>query len=157
MSLDALTQNINQQPAAWLQALTTFSEDYPQLLLTLKPIVFDQGRSSSQPENRDCFMLRWSLFKALMNVDAIQPQVIDVLLARLSELTDDDCEQLQLPASLFLDHLRWLEYTVDAKRVCEKLMDVVGAISGKLQREVISALPDIVADSEQKVTQMHDV
>lgn len=44
-----------------------------------------------------------------------------------------------------------MEYTAEPQRLCEKLIETIGATSGKVQTNLILGLPELVPDSEQKV------
>ncbi|KAJ1717869.1 Fanconi anemia group D2 protein, partial [Coemansia biformis] len=44
--------------------------------------------------------------------------------------------------------LRWLDYVVDSAGLTEKLLETLGFVPPDMQREIITALPDIISDSD---------
>jgi hypothetical protein len=53
--------------------------------------------------------------------------------------------------------LRWLDKIVNSKELAQKLMEIIPVTHESLQREIISAIPDIITDGEQEVRDMQPV
>ena len=52
---------------------------------------------------------------------------------------------------MILNHLRWLDHVVDASRMAAKLMEILGLVSVKVQKEMIVALPEMITDAQNQV------
>lgn len=114
--------------------------------------------------------------KALLSVDAIQPELLDMLLERLAtfDSTEDEDDRSRATMTMsvasqsqrhgygskatqpklfpqILRQLRWLEHVVDGKRLTRKLLDIIAATDGRVQRALITTLPEIVTDGEHGV------
>ncbi|CAJ0839128.1 14050_t:CDS:10, partial [Entrophospora sp. SA101] len=78
-----------------------------------------------------------SLIKVLLSIDFLQTKLIDHLLERLPTfISESDDETIESPLPrLILQQLKYLDHIVDPIRV---------------QREIITSLPEIINDSEQK-------
>ncbi|KAJ1902082.1 Fanconi anemia group D2 protein, partial [Coemansia sp. IMI 209127] len=47
-----------------------------------------------------------------------------------------------------LRQLRWLDYVIDSAGLVDKLLETLGYVPPEMQREIISALPDIISDAD---------
>jgi Fanconi anemia group D2 protein len=52
---------------------------------------------------------------------------------------------------LIISQLRWLDYIVNPKALAQKLMEILPVTHLSLQKEIIMAIPEIIADAEQEV------
>ncbi|CEP15345.1 hypothetical protein [Parasitella parasitica] len=93
-----------------------------------------------------------SLFKTLLAIDSIQPDLITYLLERLPEFYDEleNDHSSSCTARLILHQLRWLDYIVQPEALTGKLIEIIQITPLILQHEIITSLPDIVNDSEHK-------
>ncbi|KAJ1980730.1 hypothetical protein H4R34_002347 [Dimargaris verticillata] len=90
-----------------------------------------------------------SLVRMLLGVTILQPDLLEYLLQKLPEYSDDDHSKDEISVtSLIIRQLRWLDHLLDPEQLTMQLMEIVGLLSGNAQRDVIVALPDIVVDSE---------
>eukprot|EP00106_Octopus_bimaculoides_P014228 XP_014781670.1 PREDICTED: Fanconi anemia group D2 protein-like [Octopus bimaculoides] len=94
------------------------------------------------------------LIKLLLEVESLQPKLINILLEKLPEFMDEDesifsCEEspINIPRQI-LTQLQWLENIVDMTALREKLMEVLQVTSCDIQREIISCLPEIMDVTE---------
>jgi Fanconi anemia group D2 protein len=96
-----------------------------------------------------------SLTRQLLSVDYLQPSVAHLLLLRLSSYMDiepsshslNTRELCQMPA-LILNQLRWLDHIVNGKDLCRELLEVVGVAPVEIQREIVTAIPEILDDAQ---------
>ncbi|GAA5812259.1 hypothetical protein MFLAVUS_005709 [Mucor flavus] len=93
-----------------------------------------------------------SLFKTLLAIDSIQPELITYLLERLPEFYDEleNDNSSSCTARLILHQLRWLDYIAQPEVLTEKLVEIIQITPAVIQHELITSLPDIVNDSEHK-------
>ncbi|KAG9294638.1 hypothetical protein G9A89_008117 [Geosiphon pyriformis] len=102
-----------------------------------------------------------SLIRSLLSIDFLQPKLIDQLLEKLPEFIPDlDNENVDSPIPrLILQQLKWLEYVVEPDRLATKILEMVSITPLGIQREIITSLPEIVNDSEQKmiITELKDL
>ncbi|KAJ2892585.1 Fanconi anemia group D2 protein, partial [Coemansia aciculifera] len=94
-----------------------------------------------------------SLVRLMLGVDALQPRIISILLDKFPEFIgnvggDSDSASTTKVSVKILRQLRWLDYIVDSAGLTEKLLDTLGYMPSDMQCEIISALPDIISDSE---------
>ncbi|CAG8451010.1 4382_t:CDS:10 [Acaulospora morrowiae] len=93
-----------------------------------------------------------SLIRVLLSIDFFQANLIDQLLERLPTFisdTDNDIIESPIPR-LILQQLKWLDNIVDSRRLTEKILEMIPITPLGIQREIITSLPDIILDSEQK-------
>ncbi|KAJ1963034.1 hypothetical protein IWQ62_003344 [Dispira parvispora] len=92
-----------------------------------------------------------SLIRALLGVDILQSDLIEYLVQKLPELSDDpeDSRETNL-VTLVIRQLRWLDYVVDPESLANQLMEIVTVLSVDAQKDVIGALPDVIVDSEHQ-------
>ncbi|KAJ2716963.1 Fanconi anemia group D2 protein [Coemansia spiralis] len=93
-----------------------------------------------------------SLVRLLLGVDALQSRLVATLLDKFPEFIGDesgdgDAGTTRVPVKI-LRQLRWLDYVVDSAGLTEKLLDTLGFVPPDLQREIVSALPDIISDAD---------
>ncbi len=86
----------------------------------------------------------------LLGLEQVQAEVIESLLEAVAQWDGKDGPLGRLP-QLVLGQLRWLDSVVDGRRMAQKLLDIVGITSRTLKKDIISAIPDIVGDSEHRV------
>ncbi|KAJ1972622.1 hypothetical protein H4R35_004571 [Dimargaris xerosporica] len=92
-----------------------------------------------------------SLVRMLLGVTVLQSDLLEYLLQKLPEYSDDDHSKDEISVtSLIIRQLRWLDHLLDPEQLTMQLVEIVGLLSGNAQRDVIVALPDIVVDSEHK-------
>ncbi|CAO3664414.1 unnamed protein product [Umbelopsis ramanniana] len=127
------------------QSLQTCLEEESTLRQCLMPIVVEQSTTLSRNTSE-------SLIRNLLSIDQMQPKLITYLLERLPEFYDELEENSTSTSTvrMILHQLRWLEYIVEAENLTDKLVEVMQVTPQAIQHEMISALPDIVNDSEHK-------
>ncbi|XP_062522638.1 Fanconi anemia group D2 protein-like isoform X2 [Corticium candelabrum] len=109
----------------------------------LPTVVPEAGSVSARVGHQD------SLAQLLLGVDLLQPKVITVLLEKLPEFSDDDKGPGGVNmANLIMAQLKWLDHIVKSKDLARKVMEVLPVLSLISQRDVVSALPEIVVDSD---------
>ncbi|CAO3636846.1 unnamed protein product [Mucor hiemalis] len=93
-----------------------------------------------------------SLFKTLLAIDFIQPDLINYLLERLPEFYDEleNDNSSSCTARLILHQLRWLDYIAEPEVLTGKLIEIISITPAVIQHELITSLPDIINDSEHK-------
>ncbi|KAI3921745.1 hypothetical protein MKX01_005434 [Papaver californicum] len=95
---------------------------------------------------------RESLLRNLLLVPSLQLQLQLTLLEKLPEYYFD--VEISNPngsleddfARLILNHFRWLDFLVDPKAFCDKLMEVLSICPVHLKKEIIGPLPEIIGD-----------
>ncbi|KAI3939421.1 hypothetical protein MKW98_022289 [Papaver atlanticum] len=95
---------------------------------------------------------RESLLRNLLLVPSLQLQLQLTLLEKLPEYYFDI--EISNPngsleddfARLILNHFRWLDFLVDPKAFCDKLMEVLSICPIHLKKEIIGSLPEIIGD-----------
>ncbi|RIA85935.1 Fanconi anaemia protein FANCD2 [Glomus cerebriforme] len=129
----------------FLEALQElFDEDPLQFIMCLKPLSMNgESRFDTTTD---------SLIRILLGIDFIQSNLIDKLLERLPTfISDSDNDNIESPIpQLILQQLKWLEHTVDPLRLTEKILEMIPITPLDIQREIITNLPEIINDSEQK-------
>ncbi|KAJ2309239.1 Fanconi anemia group D2 protein, partial [Coemansia sp. RSA 2705] len=93
-----------------------------------------------------------SLVRLMLGVDELQPRLISTLLDKFPEYIGDEGSSDDLGATKvsvkILRQLRWLDYVINSAALTEKLLETLGFVPPDMQREIISALPDIISDSD---------
>lgn len=111
------------------------------------------GEFISDPELFLKSMVTWNsptrtdsnLIKVLLALESIQPELIDILLQKLPELSDTQT------AKLLLNQIRWIEFVVKPSELTQNLMLCLQACStSAIQRDIITILPEVVADNEHE-------
>ena len=93
-----------------------------------------------------------SLTTLLLKIDLVQPPLIRILFEKMPEFFDrDDGYRTEdnIP-TLIIHRLRWLDNLHKDSDLTNKLIDILEIAPLSLKREVVSALPDIVNDSEHQ-------
>ncbi|CAG8500289.1 20390_t:CDS:10, partial [Cetraspora pellucida] len=87
-----------------------------------------------------------SLIRILLSIDFFQTTLIDQLLERLPTfISESDHDIIESPIpQLILKQLKWLDNIVNPPQLTEKILEAC------IQKEIITSLPDIIIDSEQK-------
>ncbi|RHZ86697.1 hypothetical protein Glove_46g140 [Diversispora epigaea] len=93
-----------------------------------------------------------SFVRILLSIDFFQANLIDQLLERLPTfISDSDNDIIESPIPrLILQQLKWLDNIVNPTRITEKILEMIPITPLGIQREIITSLPDIINDSEQK-------
>ncbi|CAO3631627.1 unnamed protein product [Cunninghamella blakesleeana] len=93
-----------------------------------------------------------SLFKTLLAIDVLQPNIITNLLERLPEFYDEleQNNSSSCTARLILHQLRWLDYIVEPQQLTGVLIEIIQVTPIEIQHEIITSLPDILNDTEHK-------
>ncbi|KAJ1929948.1 hypothetical protein IWQ60_000752 [Tieghemiomyces parasiticus] len=124
--------------------------------MSLVPVLIaqdgDQGYAgSSRASWQTLFLPSESLIRLLLGVQPIQSDLIEYLLQKLPELSDDEYSADEIsPTALVVRQLRWLDYITDPERLTTQLMEILSILSSNAQRDVIASLPDIVTDAEHE-------
>lgn len=99
-----------------------------------------------------------SLVRILLGVECLQARVAGVLLERLpmymDAADDGDSDGIELPTSmpqLILSQLRWLDTVFNGQVLSSKLLEVLSICTPDIQRDIISAIPEIVDDASHEV------
>ncbi|CAG8437955.1 7516_t:CDS:10 [Diversispora eburnea] len=94
-----------------------------------------------------------SFVRILLSIDFFQANLIDQLLERLPTfISDSDNDIIESPIPrLILQQLKWLDNIVNPTRITEKILEMIPITPLGIQREIITSLPDIINDSEQKI------
>eukprot|EP00808_Paulinella_micropora_P030189 g12033.t1 len=98
-----------------------------------------------------------SLCRVLLTMEMYQDKLAAMLLQKLPELQEtqaesgseldiDDSADAQLP-KLILSQLRWLDTVFNSDKLTERLFEVLQVCPFSIQRELISALPEIIDTS----------
>ncbi|KAK4518683.1 uncharacterized protein ATC70_008905 [Mucor velutinosus] len=137
-----------QAPAIFSKDIQDHTEDPLEFRKFLLPSQIDEtvvqraSRSSTSE----------SLFKTLLAIDSIQPELITYLLERLPEFYDEleNDNSSSCTARLILHQLRWLDYITEPESLTGKLIEIIQITPAVIQHEMITSLPDIINDSEHK-------
>ncbi|RZC45948.1 hypothetical protein C5167_038896 [Papaver somniferum] len=93
---------------------------------------------------------RESLLRNLLLVPSLQLQLQLTLLEKLPEyyfeISNPNGSLEDDFARLILNHFRWLDFLVDPKAFCDKLMEVLSICPIHLKKEIIGSLPEIIGD-----------
>ncbi|KAI0567100.1 hypothetical protein FGB62_4g050 [Gracilaria domingensis] len=89
-----------------------------------------------------------SLVKVILSIDLFQTPMIACVINKISELGEDSCADKDIAHTL-LNQLRWLDFIVDGRALCENLLAIVPVISTSMQKELVEALPEILDDSSR--------
>ncbi|KAJ2807170.1 Fanconi anemia group D2 protein, partial [Coemansia guatemalensis] len=90
-----------------------------------------------------------SAVRLMLGVDGLQTRVAAVVVDKLAEFigAEGTVGDGETKVSVrLLRQLRWLDYVEDAAGLAERLLETLGFAPEEMQREIIAALPDIVAD-----------
>ncbi|KAJ2869524.1 Fanconi anemia group D2 protein, partial [Coemansia aciculifera] len=145
-----------------LQLLGNFVEellsDHDNISLYLDPVVLSTGEDGSDNAASSSGLVQFgsgqseSLVRLMLGVDALQPRIIKVLLEKFPEFIGNEGAQssagVTQPSVKILRQLRWLDYVIDSAGLTEKLLETLGYVTPEMQSEIISALPDIISDSD---------
>lgn len=80
----------------WIDTIRRFISDPKSYYSSLTPInlcaqTLHHAGDEMDPSAQPCFLTEWSLFKVLLDVSSTkQPLILDVLLERLSELSEEE-------------------------------------------------------------------
>ncbi|KAJ2730847.1 Fanconi anemia group D2 protein, partial [Coemansia sp. BCRC 34962] len=132
--------------------------DHESISLYLDPVVLSTGEDDSDatlPSNglgQVGSGQSESLMRLMLGVDALQPRIITILLDKYPEFIGSEGSQgsagATQPFVKILRQLRWLDYIIDSSKLTEKLVETIGCVPPEMQSEIISALPDIISDSD---------
>ncbi|XP_063887534.1 Fanconi anemia group D2 protein-like isoform X1 [Scylla paramamosain] len=89
-----------------------------------------------------------SLIRLCLNIEELQPCLIQLLTEKLLEAANDDeaSSDANIP-SLILANLKWLDYIVDSDTLTTKIVEIIEGSPLKVQQEVITYVPSIVNDA----------
>ncbi|XP_059165217.1 Fanconi anemia group D2 protein-like [Physella acuta] len=138
-----------------LQNVETFIEDFGDYIddpkrfhKSLMPSTFSGEGKSVQNTVPD------SVVRLLLGVDVIQSPLMNLLLDKLQQFTDDEDnfifqngQKVYIPR-LLLSQFRFLDRIVDGKELSKKLLEVLSTTALDVQKEIMACIPDIVEDSE---------
>jgi hypothetical protein len=123
------------------------AEDDSVLLQLTHPCTFPtHGDSGSSLGKRE------SILRALLHVNAIQSDVINLIVEKAMEkcigtcCDDDNKESFSLTLKL-LSQIKWLDYIVDPEKLTTFLLDTISSVPLVVKREIIGFLPECVSDS----------
>ncbi|ORX90317.1 hypothetical protein K493DRAFT_356944 [Basidiobolus meristosporus CBS 931.73] len=128
----------------FIQQFEVFVDDLNTLKLCLQPTAIAGSIKGTYTTD--------SLVRILLSIDSVQPDLLDLLLEKLTHFISagDDAELESFPKSI-LHQLRWLDHIVEPERLTAKIMEIISITPIEIQRELIVNLPEIVNDSEHKV------
>ncbi|GAB1609100.1 Fanconi anemia group D2 protein-like [Argonauta hians] len=139
--------NYPQVMDQFLTGLQEYIQDRQRFIKSLQPCV--ASKDSDIKTTQTCCLL-----KLLLEVECLQPKLLNILLEKLPEFTDEEecvSEGNESPVNiprLLLLQLQRLENIVDMTALREKLMEVTLVTSVCVQREIISCLPEIMDVTE---------
>lgn len=93
--------------------------------------------------------MQTSLLKVMLNIDSIQPEILQICVERLLEYGSDSDSLSQNLSKQIINMLRWIEYVVDGPNLVQSIMDAIPCLSDINQKNLILAIPEIIPDSEQ--------
>ncbi|KAL9656234.1 hypothetical protein ABK040_007849 [Willaertia magna] len=105
--------------------------------------------------NNAYFSSNESFFKMLLNITSLQSQIFDILFADLITRCQDYDEDnygswdRNIP-KLIVSQMRWLDMIVDSKSLANHLSSILTVSSSIFKKEMISAIPEIIDDSEHE-------
>ncbi|KAJ2465389.1 Fanconi anemia group D2 protein [Coemansia sp. RSA 2337] len=148
--------------AETLELLGNFVEellsDHDNISLYLDPVVLATGEDNSDNSPSSSRLAHFgsgqseSLVRLMLGVDALQPRIISILLEKFPEFIGNEGAHgsagTTQPSVKILRQLRWLDYVIDSAGLTEKLIETLGYVTPEMQSEIISALPDIISDSD---------
>ncbi|XP_012587637.1 PREDICTED: Fanconi anemia group D2 protein [Condylura cristata] len=90
-----------------------------------------------------------SLIKLLLGVDILQPVIIKILFEKLPEFFFENVNSdgIHMPR-LIISQLKWLDRVVDGKDLSTKIMQLVSVAPVGLQHDLITSLPEVLADAQ---------
>lgn len=83
------------------------------------------------------------LVKNLLGIDSLQPALLTFLVHKISEVSEQNIDL----ARLLLSQMKWLDYLVDSKALCETLLAIIDIVCPTMQRDIIESLPEILDDA----------
>ncbi|KAI8351968.1 Fanconi anaemia protein FANCD2 [Mortierella sp. GBAus27b] len=117
-------------------------EDSHILRMCLVPVSTYGGNGPSVSLNE-------SLIRMLLNIDILQPRLVDGLLDRIFNFIHEDDKDSPIP-KLILQQLKWLNNIIAPEHLTAKLFEVINMSPMSIQRDTIVSLPEIVPDSEHR-------
>ncbi|KAJ2158996.1 hypothetical protein GGF46_003364 [Coemansia sp. RSA 552] len=127
--------------------------EHDQISLYLDSAALSEGATANAGQVGAGVQQSESLVRLLLGVDALQSRLVSTLLERFPEYIGDNddehggCDTGVVKVSMkILRQLRWLDYVIDSGSLMEKLLETLGFVPPDMQREIISALPDIISD-----------
>jgi len=120
----------------FVKSMKQFYDENDNLALSL--------RATTSPASAIEQIAHDSLSRILLSVPPIQSDVIEVLLNKLSDF-ESDSATTDIPR-LILCQFRWLDSIEDNENLVNKLLEAMGACSGSILRDIITFLPEIIAD-----------
>ena len=88
-----------------------------------------------------------SVARVLLSCRCVQPRVAGLLLERAALLGDSEEELRQM--RILLAQFRWMDSVAEETALLAKLLEVFAAAPAPVQREIISFVPELVADDAQ--------
>ncbi|KAJ1810321.1 Fanconi anemia group D2 protein, partial [Coemansia sp. RSA 2599] len=127
-------------------------ESHDDIALYLDPVTMASAEDASSAHPGMSLAQPESLIRLMLGVDSLQPRLIRTLLEKFPEFIGDEGAKEHLGETKtsikILRQLRWLDYIVDSSELTEKLLETLGFVPPDMQSEIISALPDIISDSD---------
>ena len=147
-SLSAKLQGDEQACKTFLGEFSVFTQDPMAFRNCLLPL--------SAPNNTGGFTLkdaRVSLIRILLDIDRLQPRLINSLLERILEFSADTMDtdlttsmsETSMPR-LILNQLQQLDRMTNPKEVARKMFEIADDAPMDVQREIIICLPDVIDD-----------
>ncbi|KAJ1772573.1 Fanconi anemia group D2 protein [Coemansia sp. RSA 1813] len=130
--------------------------DHDTISLYLDPVSLGNTDDSSIPAPQSVdqpgLLRAESFVRLVLGVDVLQSRVISTLLEKFPEFIGEEDSQEDEDATKvsvkILRQLRWLDYVIDSAGLVDKLLETLGYVPPEMQREIISALPDIISDAD---------
>ncbi|XP_076469253.1 Fanconi anemia group D2 protein-like isoform X2 [Babylonia areolata] len=135
--------DINEVIEEFLEGFGDYTGNEQRFHKSLLPTMTTKDCESARSKVQD------SVVRILLGVECLQPPLVKSLLEKLPEFSqdDEDGEGANLPR-LLLAQFRWLDFVVDSKNMTSMLLELIEATELDVQREIISALPSMVDDSD---------
>ncbi|KAJ1343774.1 hypothetical protein BSLG_001666 [Batrachochytrium salamandrivorans] len=127
--------------------------DTPSLLMEMLSPVRQHIHPSSIATSESTMgtLQQSTLIRMLLNIHTLQPFISQLLLEKLAEFSvqDMDLDGRNLP-KLLIRQLSWLDLIVKPTELADKIIELIPVLSGVIQAELISSLPEIIVDSENQ-------
>ncbi|CAB4035769.1 Fanconi anemia group D2, partial [Paramuricea clavata] len=137
-------QHYPQVLAEFVEGLVSYIEDPQRFCLSLLPTSTSEDcEESTRGPTQD------SLMRILLGIDSLQPLIANALLEKIPEFSDDNnrVSEHDVPR-LVINQFKWLDRIAHPKDLSDKLLEIISISNMSIQREIITAIPEILDDNE---------
>ncbi|XP_028398344.1 Fanconi anemia group D2 protein-like isoform X2 [Dendronephthya gigantea] len=137
-------QNYPQVLDEFIEGLTSYFEEPERFCVSLLPT-----STSENVEESTRGPVQDSLMRIFLGVEMLQPLIANVLLEKIPEFSDDSSRvsEHDIPR-LVINQFKWLDKISHPKDLSGKLLEIISISSVSIQREIITAIPEILDDNE---------